>query len=181
MKNIDWDFLKKDMTFIILNCLVNRIPCWRIRKKFYEGFGMKIGKGARIGLYTIIIAPQKIELGERSIINHSCFVDGSGKVIIENDVSISCFAKIISCTHSTRSEIFEYKTNPIWIKNNVWIAKEAIILDNSIIEEKAIIGSGSIFKGKAESNCIYYGNPSKKIKDRQLNKNYRIDFNPYFR
>lgn len=22
MKNIDWDFLKKDMTFIILNCLV---------------------------------------------------------------------------------------------------------------------------------------------------------------
>lgn len=24
MKNIDWDFLKKDMTFIILNCLVNR-------------------------------------------------------------------------------------------------------------------------------------------------------------
>lgn len=63
MKNIDWDFLKKDMTFIILNCLVNRIPCWRIRKKFYEGFGMKIGKGARIGLYTIIIAPQKIELG----------------------------------------------------------------------------------------------------------------------
>ena len=40
MKNIDWDFLKKDMTFIILNCLVNRIPCWRIRKKFYEGFGM---------------------------------------------------------------------------------------------------------------------------------------------
>ncbi|MFR7444871.1 MAG: acyltransferase [Sellimonas intestinalis] len=75
-------------------------------------------------------------------------MDGSGKVIIENDVSISCFAKIISCTHSTRSEIFEYKTNPIWIKNNVWIATEAIILDNSIIEEKAIIGSGSIFKGK---------------------------------
>lgn len=40
---------------------------------------------------------------------------------------------------------FEYITNPIIIKNNVWIAANAMILDGSILNEFSVIGANSCF------------------------------------
>lgn len=69
----------------------------------------------------------------------------AGGITIKNDVSISAFTKIYSCTHKTDSDFFEYITNPIIIKNNVWIAANAMILDGSILNEFSVIGANSCF------------------------------------
>lgn len=90
---MDWAFFKKDIQYIILNHFVCRIPSWHLRKIFYKRFGMKIKKDARIGIGTIIISPEKISIGLRSVVNNNCVIDGSGGVIIEDDVSISAFSK----------------------------------------------------------------------------------------
>lgn len=106
---------------------------------------MKIGPKARIGINTVIISPKGITIGCRSVINDHCVLDGSGGITIKNDVSISAFTKIYSCTHKTDSDFFEYITNPIIIKNNVWIAANAMILDGSILNEFSVIGANSCF------------------------------------
>lgn len=72
---------------------------------------MKIGPKARIGINTVIISPKGITIGCRSVINDHCVLDGSGGITIKNDVSISAFTKIYSCTHKTDSDFFEYITN----------------------------------------------------------------------
>ena len=117
----------------------------------------------------------------RSVINDNCFIDGSGGVCIGNDVSISAFSKVYSCSHKTDSPIFEYFTNPVEIKDNVWIAANAMILDGTVLNEFSVIGANSCFKGVTEKGYIYYGNPAKKIKKRNLDKKYAIDFHPHFR
>lgn len=178
---MDWIFLKKDIQYIFLNKLVCRVPSWHIRKFIYKCCGMKIGKDARIGIDTIIIAPSGIEIGDRSVINDHCMLDGSGHIIIKNDVSISSFCKIYSCTHKTESDFFEYTTSSIVIEDNVWIAANSTILDGTMIKEFSVIGASSCFKGVTRKAGIYYGNPAKYIKTRKLDKKYKIDFHPHFR
>lgn len=77
--------------------------------------------------------------------------------------------------------VFGNITNPIIIKNNVWIAANAMILDGSILNEFSVIGANSCFKGVAEKGGIYYGNPAILRKKRMLDKEYKIDFEPHFR
>ena len=180
-KKMDWAFFKKDLQYIFLNQIVSSIPSWTIRNFFYKCSGMKIGPKARIGINTVIISPKGITIGCRSVINDHCVLDGSGGITIKNDVSISAFTKIYSCTHKTDSDFFEYITNPIIIKNNVWIAANAMILDGSILNEISVIGANSCFKGVAEKGGIYYGNPAILRKKRMLDKEYKIDFEPHFR
>ena len=48
------------MQYMFLNRFVNRIPSWHVRRFFYELSGMKISKGARIGIKTIIVGPEGI-------------------------------------------------------------------------------------------------------------------------
>lgn len=67
---------------------------------------MKIHSQARIGINTIIISPAGITIGQRSVVNDNCVIDGSGGVTIKNDVSISAFCKIYSCTHKIESVFF---------------------------------------------------------------------------
>ena len=180
-KKMDWAFFKKDLQYIFLNQIVSSIPSWTIRNFFYKCSGMKIGPKARIGINTVIISPKGITIGCRSVINDHCVLDGSGGITIKNDVSISAFTKIYSCTHKTDSDFFEYITNPIIIKNNVWIAANAMILDGSILNEFSVIGANSCFKGVAEKGGIYYGKPAILRKKRMLDKEYKIDFEPHFR
>lgn len=111
-KKMDWAFFKKDLQYIFLNQIVSSIPSWTIRNFFYKCSGMKIGPKARIGINTVIISPKGITIGCRSVINDHCVLDGSGGITIKNDVSISAFTKIYSCTHKTDSDFFEYITNP---------------------------------------------------------------------
>ena len=54
--------------------------------------------------------------------------------------------------------------NPVYISENVFIGSNVTILKGVTIGEGAIIAAGSIVISNVEANCIYAGNPAKKIK-----------------
>ncbi len=67
-----------DFVYIFINYFVAGIPCWSIRKMLYKLFGMKIGKGSRINMKCFVIEPWNVKIGENSIINEVCLIDGRG-------------------------------------------------------------------------------------------------------
>ncbi len=83
MKNFILDFI-----YIIINYLISYIPSWYIRKVCYQLLGMKIGKGSRICMGTVVIKPWKIRIGKNSIINEKCHLDARG-MFIENKFDIN--------------------------------------------------------------------------------------------
>lgn len=170
-----------DMGYIFLNYIVNSIPCWHIRKLFYKLAGMKIGEKSRIHMKAIVIMPKNIQIGERTIINERCFIDGRGGLTIGNDVSISVFSMIITGSHDKSSPTFAYRSGQIVIEDNVWLGSRVIILDNSTIRKFCVIGAGSVLKGVTSENSVYVGIPAKKICDRKLENMYHLTYNPYFR
>lgn len=85
--------------YIFYNYIVAYIPSWTLRKCFYILGGMKIGKGSRIYMKCKVRSPWNIRIGNNTIINEECYLDGRGSLIIGNNVSISYYTVIITASH----------------------------------------------------------------------------------
>lgn len=170
-----------DLKYILLNMIVNRIPCWTIRRLLYIGAGVTIGKNSRIGLYTVIIEPSKIVIGDRTIVNEFCYLDGRGGLVIGNDTSISPYSMFITASHRHNSDDFSFFSEKTVVGNHVWLGVKALVLNGSTINDGAIIGAGCVFKGFADKNEIWVGNPAVKKTQRILVDKYEINYNPFFR
>lgn len=173
--------VKDDFKYIIINHIVCKMPSWRMRRFFLRKFGMKIGDGARVGIGCIVIHPEKITIGDRTIINEYCHLDGRGGLVIGNDTSISVYCKIITASHKGNSGLFEYYDKKTIIGNRVWIGCGATILDGTTINDKCIIGAGAVLKGLTETRGIYLGVPALLKKYRDLENDYSISYEAYFR
>ena len=150
-----------DLGYMFTNYFVAYIPSWIIRKSLYRLLGMHIGKGSRINMRCIIMAPYRICIGENTIINEFCLLDGRGGLTIGNNTSISMYAKIYTATHKSYSEEFEYITN-------------AVVMPGSIVEDFNIISVNSVFKGKTKPNEMWRGNPATYFKNRDVKSKYTL-------
>ena len=173
--------LKADCKYVFLNGFVNKIPIWNIRATLYKMMGMKIGKGSRILLGTRIMNPANIVIGERTIVNEDCLLDGRGGLKIGNDVSISIQSMILTGTHDAHSGDFKYYTSKVVIEDNSWLCARSLILPGAHINKAAIIASGCVFRGIAETNGVYGGVPGKKIGERKGIFQYNLDWAPPLR
>ena len=162
-----------------LNYIVSMIPFWCVRRFFYILSGMRIGKGSRIGLHTRVVRPGRISIGQRSIINEHCYLDGRGGLTIADDCSISIYTKIITASH--KADSFAYYEKPVVIEDHVWIGCNAIVLDGSYLARGCIIGAGAVVKKETEKMGIYAGNPIKHIKTRESDLSYYLDYHPFFK
>lgn len=181
IEKIAWNRVISDFQYIILNKFVNQIPCWQLRKVIYKKMGMTIGAGARIGIGTVVLNPIGIKIGDRSVVNENCMLDGRGELIIGHDSSISAYTKILTASHKSEGQNFDYYSQKTRIRNYVWTGTAAIILDGSDVKDYTVIGAGAVLKGKTEERDIMIGNPAKCIKKRELAQGYQIKYKPYFR
>lgn len=166
-----------DLIEWFLNYIVAHIPCWYVRKFFYKLFGMKIGKKSRILMGLYVRKPWRIVIGSGSIINEKCFLDGRGYIKIGNNVSISIYSKILTATHLSKSDTFEYVEYPVIIEDNVWMGINSIILPGSTLYDNSILAAGSVLiKQKVinERSLIYSGIPAIKIGQRNNDPNYKM-------
>ena len=74
-----------DLQYVVLNQIVCKIPCWSVRRYFYRRYGVQMGKDSRIGIGTVIICPQNIRIGARTVVNEDCVLDGRGGLAIGHD------------------------------------------------------------------------------------------------
>lgn len=178
---INWIRVSYDLQYVMLNLFINRVPCWTIRKLVYQKCGLRIGKDARIGIGTTVICPKGIKIGDRSVVNENCVLDGRGGLAIGHDTSVSMFSKMLSASHKPDSSKFEYYTKRTVIGSNVWIGTSAVILDGSKIADCAVVGANATVKGVVKRKSVVVGNPAREIRERRLDKSYRLDYKAYFR
>lgn len=143
--------------------------------------GMTIGKGARIGIGTIVLNPMGIKIGDRSVINENCMLDGRGGLTIGHDTSISSYARVITASHKCEGPNFEYCQQNTRIRNYVWIGTAALILNGSDVKDYAVVGAGAVLKGRAEERDIMIGNPARCIRKRTAVGRYQLRYKAYFR
>jgi acetyltransferase-like isoleucine patch superfamily enzyme len=63
----------------------------------------------------------------------------------------------------------------IKIGNHVWIGKNCSILKGVTIGDNSVVGMSSVVTKDMDSNCIYVGNPARKIHDKiSWNRNFNL-------
>jgi acetyltransferase-like isoleucine patch superfamily enzyme len=97
--------------------------------------------------------------------SNCCYMNATNGIEIGENVLFASGVKIISANHDLIDREKHINSNPIIIKDNVWLGANVIVLPGVIIGKNSIIGAGSVVTKNVEENSIFAGNPAKKIKD----------------
>ena len=118
-----------------------------------------------------------IILGEGTYVNFNCnFVD-DGMITVGKNVLFGPAVTIATVGHPVRPDIREYMyTDPVTIKDNVWIGENVTICPGVTIGENSVIGAGSVVTKDIPANVVAVGNPCRvlrEINDRDQEYYYR--------
>jgi len=168
---------------------------WMVRAIFYKPFTKKLGLLSYIGKPIYINGLTRLHIGHKVRIYPSARIEAmkSGRIIIENDVSIGQCLHVISAEkvvigeRSTLSaNVFisdvdhKYEAigehimaqplivNTTVIGSNCFIGYGAVIRAGTRLGKQCIVGANSVVKGEFPDYCVIAGNPAKIIK--QYNK-----------
>ena len=154
---------------------VGHIPFHTARTLFYTLFGVKIGKGSVIHMWANFFNPNKITIGDDTIIGNSVFLDGRSEIVIGDHVDIASEVMIYNSEHDISSSDFIAIEEPVKIGDYVFIGPRVIILPGVEIGKGAIVGAGAVVTKDVVEYAIVGGVPAKVIGERKNKKlNYKL-------
>jgi acetyltransferase-like isoleucine patch superfamily enzyme len=167
----------KDLVFLFINSFLNKIPSRGVRMLFYNILSKgKISRKASIGLGVRILDIRKVQIGDFSNINFRSMIDGRGDgVAIGSRVDIAPEVNIWSLEHETKTTEHKSVSSKVFIEDDVWIGNRAIILPGAVCKRGTIVGAGSVYKKRSCEGDIFVGNPTKKIRERDMVSNLELN------
>ena len=142
-----------------------------LRYALLKTLAKDMGENVRISENVYLFNIDNISIGSNVSIWPMSYIEGSGGVIIGNDVSIAHSVTIMSEEHRYSDSSVPIKDQgktyaPVTIKSNVWIGAKATILSGVTIGSGSIVGAGAVVTKDVPDNSIVAGVPAKEIKKR---------------
>lgn len=118
---------------------------------------------------VMLFAKGKLTIGAQFGINSYSRIVAHEEIIIGNNVTIGQFVSILDHDHNyvfvdENMQLNGYKTAPIHIGNNVWIADKCTILKGTKIGNNVVIAANTLVRKDVPDNVIYGGNPARILK-----------------
>ena len=161
------NFILKFMPYFVRN--------WYMRKLC----GVRIGKDSSVhgGCF---VTGNNIVIGNNTVVNRFCYIDGRGPLYIGNNVNVSHYTIIHTLTHITNSPYFHAVAKPVALMDHCWIGVRAIILPGVTIGEGAVVAAGAVVVKDVPAYAIVGGNPAKVIGERTRDLQYKTRYFPFF-
>lgn len=146
----------------LLRRFVNLLTGNNINKLAYVGVGTSIKSNCYFG------SPERIRIGENTLINYQCIIMGGGAIEIGSEVLIGPRVAFYSINHNYMDKnIFinkqGWKAEKIIIEDDVWIGHGAVVLPGVKVGRGSVISAGAIVTKDVEPYTIVAGVPSKVI------------------
>ena len=172
----------------LTNSLVAHIPSHHVRRAWYANVvGVSIGRHTSLlmGLRLQVRGRPRpdragIVIGNHTVINAGCHLDGRGGLSIGDNVSISPGVWILTDEHDVHDPIFPEVLAPVRIDDFAFIGSKAMILPGVTVGRAAVIGAGAVVAHDVEPFEIVAGVPARKIGLRRGEPGYRLDYQPAF-
>ncbi len=142
-----------------------------IRYMIISSLVKKCGDNVSIHHSVVLLGLENMEIGNNVSIHPFTYIDGTGGLIIMDDVSIAHSSSILTTEHIFSDQKTPIKDQGITaistiIENNCWIGAGSRVLAGAHIKTGCIIAAGAVLKCDTLSDSIYGGVPARKIKSR---------------
>lgn len=141
------------------------VMCGAELYSFFDKGVIRIGRCSYVGAETRIWALTRINIGERVLISHNCFICDN----LTHPLDAETRHRQYMAKHG-----FPFPANidldgrPISIENDVWIAAGVTILRGVTIGAGSIVAAGSVVTKDVPPNVIVGGNPAQIIRKLEL-------------
>lgn len=183
MKDYIRNFLAATV-YCFVNHVVANFPSYPVRHFLYRVFlRVRIGRNSSLAMNCFVTGYATrcvIEIGDNTVINRRCYLDGRESIRIGNNVNISPEVYILTLQHDPYSPSFACKGGPVVIDDHVWIGLRAIILPGVHIGEGAVIAAGSVVNRDVRPYTIVAGVPAVPKRMRERNLAYVTRFRPFY-
>jgi acetyltransferase-like isoleucine patch superfamily enzyme len=157
-------------------------PIWPVRRLLLAKLGVRVGKGTRIEVGTVIRGDTII--GDRCYIGNGCVLEGHSQVgdcvRIESQCHITSYSTIGDYVFiapffaSTNDNRMTYRRRGhgenfkgVTIGRKARIAAHVVTLPGVVIGEGAIVGAASLVTKDVKPYVLVRGSPAKECEDRQ--------------
>jgi len=131
-------------------------------------FGAKVGTGVVIKPAVNIKYPWLLEIGNHVWIGEEVWIDNLTNVSIEDHVSISQGAMLLTGSHDYKKSTFNLLVGKIVVEEGAWIGAKAIVCPNVICATHSVLAAGSVATSNLEPYTIYQGNPALPKRKRDI-------------
>ena len=140
----------------------------RLRNRAYRYRGIDVHPTAVIGAGLHCPFKWSLRAGPGVILNDACYIDGYGRVVLEENVAVANGVRFLTTSHEIGGP--ERRHGPlvnstITVERGAWIGAGAIILPGVTIYAGAIVGAGSVVNRDIPANSIWAGNPARCIRE----------------
>jgi len=142
---------------------------YRYRRILLRLFGAKIGKNVVIRPSAHIEIPWTLTIEDCASIGDKAIIYSLGKIHIGKRAIISQYAHLCAGTHDYTDHTFKLIRTPISIGDDCWIGTDTFIGPGVTIGTLSVVGARSSVYKDIPPGKVAVGNPSKVIKDRELN------------
>jgi glycosyltransferase involved in cell wall biosynthesis/acetyltransferase-like isoleucine patch superfamily enzyme len=164
---------------LIPNNIIPYIPSWIFRKWYYSRFhNVIIPQSSRINLRAYIyFSNKKILIGNGTMIDRGCTLDGRGGLEIGNNVNISPDCALYSTGHDINSSVFCNTYKKTVIEDYVSIGSRSMIMPGCRLSYGTVVLPGSVVTKSFPPYSIVGGVPSTIIGTRNKDIQYELQVN----
>jgi acetyltransferase-like isoleucine patch superfamily enzyme len=168
------------LAFYGYNGLLTHFPFYAVRHAYLRlVLRIRIGSGSSVHMGCFITG-RNISIGENSVINRNCYLDGRAGLSIGDRVSISPECYLLSLTHDVHSPEFATLPKPVVIREYAWLGARCVILPGTVLEEGTVVAASAVVTRTTEPYSIMAGIPARKIGERKKGLVYAPSYFPLF-
>ena len=157
---------------------VSMLPSCHLRKWIYISLGANLGHNVIFHFKTEIREPNRLNVGNGSIIGDNALLDARCGLTIGENVNLSSNVCIYTQQHDHRDPFFRCIDNydkSVHIGDRVWIGSNVIVLPGVTIGEGAVCCAGCVVTKDVEPYSVIAGVPAKKVNERPHKLYYQFD------
>lgn len=159
----------------LCNHVISRIPDLGIRMKAYRRLGLQIGAQSTILMSTEMHRAEDLVIGDNTVINQHCLLDGRGGLRIGSNVNISSHVLLVAGSHDIQDGAgFAGSALPITIEDYVWLCTRCTVLPGVTVGRGAVVAAGAVVTKSVSPYAVMAGVPARKIGERNPDLHYKL-------
>jgi len=151
----DWPL---HFVLLLSNWLPDNVIFIRLRERLARPFFKKCGKRLGLGRNITFYNPSNIEIGNDVYIAYGCWLLGSGRIDIDNEVILSPYCVLSTGNHTRQHKSFRYgppKIGSIKIGYGAWIGAQVVVMCNVAIGAGSVVAANTTVLQNVPPNVLY--------------------------